>query len=288
MAFTPSRSHRPNSLIKLLILFCFVAIFGGSRISPSFAASQAPVAGNPLSYADIADLVTGSPIIISGRITSVIKVKTGAGESGENPKEHIFVTAKVESLIRGQNGVPPLVSFLINPANMNNRLKKRERVLLFALPAQRADYIRLASRNAAQPWSAELDTAVRSVTAEVLKSDSPPTITGIGDAFHIAGTIAGEGETQIFLKTATDAPISLSILRRPGQPPRWGVSLGEIVDESAVPPEHDSLLWYRLACGLPPRLPYESVRTLSLADAEAAQRDYAIVMESLGRCGRTL
>jgi hypothetical protein len=116
---------------------------------------------------------------------------------------------------------------------------------------------------------------------------APPRIIQLGDAFHVAGTVAGESETQIFLRTANDEPVSLSILRRPGQEPRWAVALGEIVDEAAKPPAPGTLLWYRLACSLPPTLPSQSVRALSPADAEAARADYALVMQSLGSCGRT-
>jgi hypothetical protein len=284
----PFRRRYPKDNIKILILLIIIAVLGSGEISSSFAAPRAPVAQSRLAYADIADLVTASPIIISARIKGTKKVKTGPSEEGQSPRDYVLVNAQVDSLIRGQNGVAPLVSFLDSPVDAQARLRKKARVVLFALPTEHANQLRLVSRNAAQAWSAELEATVRAIAAEVLRNDSPPQIVGIGDAFHISGTVAGEGETQIFLKTATRMPISLSILRHPGQSPRWGVSLGEIVDEAAVPPARDTLLWYRLACALPPRLPPESVRTLPLADAEAAQRDYAVVMENLGSCGRTL
>ena len=66
------------------------------------------------------------------------------------------------------------------------------------------------------------------------------------------------------------------------------VMLGEIVDDAAVPPARDTLLWYRLACALPDALPASSTRAMAMLDAEAARRDYRLVVESLGRCGRTL
>ena len=80
----------------------------------------------------------------------------------------------------------------------------------------------------------------------------------IGNAFHVAGSLPGEGETQMFLTTADARPVSLSILRRPGEQPRWAVALAEIVDEAAGPPQRDTFLWYRLrlrfaACPARPR-----------------------------------
>ncbi|HYZ48303.1 MAG TPA: hypothetical protein VE567_05345, partial [Sphingomonas sp.] len=59
-----------------------------------------------------------------------------------------------------------------------------------------------------------------------------------------------------------------------------------IVDEAAKPPARDTLLWYRLACGLPRALPDEAVADLDGAAAEAARADYGYVLEQLGPCTR--
>ncbi|MCF3701580.1 hypothetical protein L2E46_25570, partial [Salmonella enterica subsp. enterica serovar Weltevreden] len=77
-----------------------------------------------------------------------------------------------------------------------------------------------------------------------------------------------------------------SVLRRPGEEPRWAVALSEIVDDSAAPPARDTLLWYRLACALPPALPATSTAALEPPQAEQARQDYAFVIERLGPCGR--
>jgi hypothetical protein len=109
----------------------------------------------------------------------------------------------------------------------------------------------------------------------------------VGAAFHVPGSLPGEGETQIFLQTVDSRPVSLSILRRPGEQPRWSVSLGEIVDEAAGPPARDTLLWYRLACGLPASLPTTTTADLDPAAAAVAREDYAFVLTALGPCGRS-
>ena len=98
--------------------------------------------------------------------------------------------------------------------------------------------------------------------------------------------VPGEGETQVFLQTADQRPVSLSVLRRPGEEPRWAVALSEIVDEAAGPPPRDTLLWYRLACGLPRALPPRSTAALAPGDAEIAQADYRFVLAALGPCVR--
>lgn len=270
--------------LKILMLFAFL---GGATVLPAPALAQASAAAGRLSYADIADLVTASPVIVSARVKGTKGVKMTPATGGP-PSEYLLVRAQVQALIRGRYGILPIVTFLARAEDAKRLYRSKARLLLFALPTSKPDQLQLVSRYAAQPMTPQLDTTVRALAAEVLRADSPPRILAVGDAFHSAGTVAGEGETQIFLKTETQAPISLSILRRPGQPARWGVSLGEIVDETAVPPQPDSLLWYRLACSLPAQLPFEAIRNLLPQDGEAARRDYAFVMESLGSCGRTL
>jgi hypothetical protein len=120
-----------------------------------------------------------------------------------------------------------------------------------------------------------------------LRRWAPPRITGIGNAFFVPGALPGEGETQVFLTTADNQPVSLTVLRRPGERPRWAVALSEIVDEAAGPPPAETLLWYRLACSLPRTLPERSTASLGPADADQARADYRFIMDALGPCGRT-
>jgi hypothetical protein len=99
--------------------------------------------------------------------------------------------------------------------------------------------------------------------------------------------LPGEGETQIFLTTAAAQPVSINILRRPGQTPAWAVSLGEIVDEAARAPAAETLAWYRLACFLPPALPQSAIAELSDSNAAAARSDYGLVIGAMAPCVRT-
>ena len=60
-----------------------------------------------------------------------------------------------------------------------------------------------------------------------------------------------------------------------------------MVDEAAAPPVPDTLLWYRLACTLPPRLPGDVLRDSGADEARAIQSDYQLIVEGLGPCART-
>lgn len=261
--------------------------------SPALVAKTPELAvSESLSYADVADLVIASPFVIKAQIKSIKKVSIHAADAQSAPQNYLYVTASVSTLIRGAGGIAPLVSFLVEqpaePTAPALKWRRKDMVMLFAKLGTRPGEVQLVSRYAMRPATERLETLARDIAADLLKPNTPPTIVGVGDAFYSAGTVAGEGETQIFLKTGNGAPVSLSVVHRPGQATRWGVSLGEIVDEAAVPPARDTLLWYRLTCALPSRLPDASTRTLALTDAEAARRDYRFVLESLGSCGRTL
>lgn len=251
------------------------------------ARNQAPAGG--LSYADIVDLADHAPLVAHVRIRNIIALKPDLAGSVAAGHKRLFVEADVVALIRGDAGISPRVTYLYD-APLDDRGKlpkiKKAQYILFARAGARPGEIQLIAADAQIPAADELGR-VKAVLAALAAPDAPPRILGLGDTFHVAGTIAGEGETQIFLRTENGDPVSLSILRRPGQPPRWAVALGEIVDEAARAPTPGSLLWYRLACSLPPTLPARSVRTLAVPDAEAARTDYQVVIHALGPCGRT-
>jgi hypothetical protein len=240
-----------------------------------------------LHYADIVDLFGSAPVVVRARIAKATRLIENV-RSTEIAR--FFVEADVISLIRGAGGVPPRISYVVDVAAESSgkfpKLKKAD-VLLAAIPvAGRPGEIQLAARDGQKLWSAPLEAQIRSAIAAVVARDAAPIVTGVGSAFHVAGSIPGEGETQLFLTTATGAPISLSILRRPGEQPRWAMALGEIVDEAAGPPAKDSLAWYRLACFLPPTLPDAATRELAPADASIAREDYIFVIAQLGVCER--
>ncbi|SCW57415.1 hypothetical protein SAMN02927924_01466 [Sphingobium faniae] len=246
---------------------------------------------SPLSYADMVDLADAAPVIAQVRIRNSIALS--ADRAGNVPPGYrrFYIEADVTALIRGEGGISPTVTYLYDaPLDARGKAakpKKKAQMLLFAKLGTRPGDIQLVARDAQLPATpAELERA-KGIVSTLVAPDAPPRILGTGDAFHVSGTIAGEGETQIFLRTENGDPVSLSIIRRPGQEPRWAVALGEIVDEAARPPQAGSLLWYRLACALPSTLPSRSVRTLSPLDAEAAQADYQLVVQALGQCERT-
>jgi hypothetical protein len=262
------------------------------------ASAQAPLAlpssfaieANTASYSDIADLVVISPLIIDVTVRNVQKLSPEQSAGVPATLERVLVEADVMALIRGQGGIMPRVRFLLDvPKNAKGKIAKlkKQRMFLFgrAVP-RRPGEVQLSRPNALALYSTTNDTLVRAITKEAVQINAPRHISNISSAFHSAGTVLGEGETQVFLKTDNDQPLSLTVLSRPGQQKIWAVSTAEVIDGSATAPERYTLLWYRLACGLPRSLPSDRIEGTNNADAARAQADYKFVIESLGPCGR--
>lgn len=259
--------------------------------TPIAAQTPPPPVATPTGYADAADLVLASPVILDATIRSAAKIKGAEAASAAAGTQRFYVTADIAAVLRSPGAMAPSVGYVYDaPLDAGGRAPKLKklRVLAFARPVPGdAGQVQLIGPGAQRAWSQGFDALVRRIAGEVVARDAPPVVRGVGNAFHVPGSLPGEGETQIFLATADQRPVSLSVLRRPGEEPRFAVALSEIVDDGAAAPRRDTLLWYRLACFLPRTLPERSVGTLEGADAEQARADYQFVLQSLGPCGRT-
>lgn len=266
-----------------------------AQFSPAAAqnAAAAPFAvpAQGSTYADIADLVVISPVILDAQIRKVTKLPDTQTIGVPANIQRVLVDATVSSLIRGNEGFAGSARFLLDiPRDAKGKIPKLQKQRYFLLGSKVAGspgVLKLSRPDALVEWSAENDATLRSITQEAVQIEAPQAISGISGAFHTQGTVIGEGETQIFLRTAGGQPISISVLSRPGQTRRWAVSTGDVIDESAIAPARNTLLWYRLACSLPRALDAALVESGEARDIANAQADYRFVLDSLGPCGRT-
>ena len=274
---------RPLTLLAIALFFSEIAVF------PAF--SQVPDETDPLQYADLADLSTAAPIIVHATIKEAIKVAPERAPNAPPGTQRYYIIASTNALIRGQGGVGETIRYVIDlPLDGRGRapkIKKKPFIIFARRPSTGGDNVQLIAQDAQIAWTVGREQRVRSLVRELVDRDAPPAITRIASAFHVPGTILGEGETQIFIGTDTGSPISITILKRAGQQKFWAVSLGEIVDEAARAPVRNSLLWYRLACFLPPQLPAAALSSDNSANAQQAQSDYRLVLRDLGDCPRS-
>lgn len=256
------------------------------------APADSQVPGAPaLTYADLADLGLGAPIAAHVRVAKASTLKAEAAPGVQAGSARLLVEAQVVSLIRAPDGLAARISYVVDlPRDAKGRapkLRKNSEFLILAAPVPgRPGEVRLAAPDAQIAYAPDRAEALRAILREATGADAPPRISGIGRAFHVPGAIRGESETQIFLLTAENRPVSLNVLRRPGETPLWSVALSEIVDDAAAPPARDTLLWYRLACTLPRNLPAQSTADADSAGRAAIAADYRLVLDRLGPCTR--
>jgi hypothetical protein len=266
-----------------------VALASSAGIAAQPVQTVTEMGQSPSPYPEIIDLALRSPVVVDATIRSLTRI-TGPEAAMVPPGWHrYYVTVDITALVRGTAGsIQPRVGYVLDvPLDARGRPPRlrKTRVMLFARPVSgRPDQIQLVDLNAQQPWTPAVDAATRQAVREAIDPAAPPAITGISNVFHVPGSLPGEGETQIFLATETGAPVSLLVQRRPGMDRRWAVALSDIVDQAAGPPEPNTLLWYRLACGLPERLSTDRIAANSEPDTRSAIEDYALIRDALGPC----
>ena len=268
-----------------------ISIALASPVKAGIVPSPAPapaLAAASLEYADLVDLADGAPIVAHVEVRKAAALKPEQAPGVRPGFARIYVEARTRAVLLG-DGVGESLHFLadvpIDPAKRRPILPKGHE-FVFARPVRGAPgEVQLVAPDAAIGWSAQTEARLRGVLTELVDPAAPPKVRGLRDVLHVAGTLTGEGETQIFVATTRD-PFAISVVRSPGVAPHWGLSLGDVIDPGARQPERNTLLWYRLACFLPRSLPAGANISSDPADVALAAEDYAKVIADLGRCPR--
>lgn len=261
-----------------------------SGVSSEKTSTQTPA--QAATYADLVSLAERSAMVVRAEIRRQAEVERERSPGLAPGFARLYIEARTLALVAGNSGVGESLAYLVDvPLDARGKapkLKKRE-MLLFANPVPgRSGSIQLTGKNAQLAWSPPLEQRLRPILTALVARDAPPVVTGISDALAVKGTLTGESETQIFLETQDRSPVSISVLRRPGQRPAWGVSWGEIIDSAARPPRSQTLEWYRLACALPAQLPSSANLARDPQTRRLAEQDYSFVIEQLGPCTRAI
>lgn len=273
------------------------AALGGLLMAPVTAAAQAPAvpaATGPAgpTFADLATLSDAAPLVIRAQIRRQSALKADRAPGLAQGFARLYIEAQTVAVIAGRSAVPASFAYLVDvPLDAKGKVPKltKREMVLFARPvAGKPGEVQLISPAAQLTFTPELEARLRPILTELYAPEVPPRITRVSEALAVPGTLTGESETQIFLATENRAPVSITVLRRPGQRPQWGVSWGEIIDSAAVPPQRDTLRWYRLACALPAQLPSNANLSRNPDERRLAASDYAFVREALGPCERRI
>ncbi len=253
--------------------------------APAIAA-ESPVPGR----ADLADMTLESDTILSATIAKTSKVSSERSPGLPSGYARLLVRANVDSLLTARSAVPGEIKYLVDvPLTPRGKVPKLkdQRVLLFLGREYAPGEFQLSHKYGQQIMDPAREADVR----RFLKERADPQLaalkpTRIVSGFHVPGSLPGESESQIFVETESGRPMSLVVLNRPGETPRYAVATGDVIDASAAPPAKGSLVALMLACELPDALPQDVLQDQSRDNAAALAQDYAIVRASLGTCDR--
>lgn len=253
------------------------------------APTAAPQAGP--SYADLADLADSAPLVLRAQVRRMAVLEPERARGVAAGQARFYIEGRTRALIAGNAVLGEALRYLADlPLDARGKppaLKGKD-VLLFAREAAgRPGEIQLVAPDALIAWDPAVEARLRAVLVDLVKPDAPARVTGVREAIYVPGTLAGEGETQIFLSTQDSSAASITVTHKPGAAPQWGVSFSEVFDPEARPPARDTLVWYRLACSLPRRLPPRVNVSPTPEDQARAQADYGLVLKDLGDCTRT-
>lgn len=242
-----------------------------------------------LTYADLASMADAAEVVLRAQVRKASRLKPEQAPGLAPGMARLLVEARTQTVLTGP-AMGETVRYLADiPLDEKGKVPKLSKavVLLFARTvAGRPGELRLVDGGAQIAWSGETEMRTRAILTEMLSPEAPPRVIGVREVLYVPGNLVGEGETQVFLQTENNAPVSVSVVRRPGMDRSWGVSLSEIVDQAARPPARDTLTWYRLACSLPPSMPPGASLSGSATQVRAAAEDYAFVISELGECNR--
>lgn len=269
-----------------------MAVTVPSQTFAARAAAQAAAVDSGPTYADLATLSDAAELVLRVQIRRQTTLKPDRAPGLQPGFARLYIEAQTIALIAGRSTAPGAITYLVDvPLDAKGKvpkLKKREFLLFAQGVPGRAGEVQLIAPGAQLDYSPALEARVRPILTALYAAEVPPRITGVSDALAVPGTLTGESETQIFLATENRSPVSITVLRRPGQRAQWGVSWGEIIDSAARPPAPDTLQWYRLACSLPAQLPSNANLARTPEERKLAATDYAFVRQALGPCARRI
>lgn len=252
------------------------------------AAPAATPATGP-SWTDWADLALAAPVVLIADVRRVSRLGRRAAPEVPAGAARALLEGDVRAVLKAPGVLPAGVAWMWQgPADARGRptVTRGARLLLFARPLSggrdpATQPLVLAGAGAQQPWTPQAEAIVRSVLTEALDPRlARLAVTGVQDGFHTPGDVPGQSESQFFVATADGRPVTLLVRRAPGGPPLVLAATGDLVDR-AEPIRPRTLTWRALACGLPARLPPH------LGSRPELVADYAVIIGSLGSCGRT-
>jgi hypothetical protein len=287
---TPSFSPNLRAVLPVALAFALGACAStGTAMSQDVPAAELPETQAP-TYADLVTMAMAADTVAMVAVKDQIAFPDERAPDVPPSHVRLYIESLTQGLLAGPQAVGAQLAYVVDQRRDANgdvpNLEGRQFLVFGDLSQSQPGALQLLSSDSMLPAGPRIEARVRQVLTQLAAADMPPAVTGLRDVISVPGNLAGESETQMFVETDTGAPVSLSVIRRPGMAPQWGVSLGELVDASAEAAQPGTLTWYRLACFLPRELPADSFLQRDRASQDQARADYAFILSELGPCER--
>ncbi|TYC85424.1 hypothetical protein FMM79_16385 [Novosphingobium sp. BW1] len=274
--------RRPFTTGLAALSFIFQAV-------PALAANpQSP--GADVTFADLADLADSAPMVIEAQVTRMTRLGADRAAGLAPGIGRFYVEADTRALLVGKSPIGESLRYLVDmPLDSRGKgedLKDRMVILFARAVPGRPGEVQLIEPDSQLLFTPALDAKLRGLLRETVAPDAPGEITGVRELLYVPGTLAGQGETQIFLNTRDGSAASITVRHEPGKPVAWGASFSELVADVTQPPAPETLEWYRLACALPQYPPQGANISQGYDAKRQAQDDYRAVLRQLGPCTR--
>ena len=278
-------TFRRTIALSLVVLASAIPAIAGAQGAPVTTVAASPT------YADLVALAEGSGVIAEVVVKDQVAVPAERAPGLAAGRARLYLQAQTQRVLKASSALGESLSYLadvpLGAKGKPPKLKKQAFIVFARTVAARPGELQLVAPDAQLPFDPALEARVRTVIGQLAEPGAPPRITGVRDVISVAGNLSGESETQMFVNTRSGAPVSLTVIRRPNMEPTWGVSWSEIVDQAAMPPERDTIAWYRLACFLPRQLSGDAFLQSDAAGRRRAEADYRFILDQLGTCERT-
>lgn len=259
------------------------------EISQTVLAQSTPPAVSRVTFADLADLADAADLVALVHIVRVAKLEPERAVGVRPGYARLYVEGQTKALLTGRAPLREAVRYLVDVPIMDSDSWKRRDVFVFATrPRRFSGDLRLVRPNAQLAWSPGLEQRLRPLLRSMVSSRASAEVSGVREVLHVPGNLAGQGRTQIFLKTEDDSAASITVRRRPDSTRTWSVSFSELAAGSEAAPNANTFAWYRLACFLPQTPPVGTNISQTAPARRKALEDYRFVMEQLGTCERRL
>ncbi|MWV28729.1 hypothetical protein [Aurantiacibacter rhizosphaerae] len=289
-SFSRKASRITRAALGATLAFTVTAcVSSGTAMSQNVPMTELPDAQAP-TYADLVTMAMEADTVAIVAVEEQIAFPQERAPDVPPSEIRLYIESLTQSLLAGPQAVGAQLAYVVDQRRDADGkapdLEGRQFLVFGDLSQTQPGALQLLSSDSMLPAGPQIEARVRRVLTQLAAADAPPMITGLRDVISVPGNLVGESETQMFVETSTGQPVSLTVIRRPGMAPQWGVSLGELVDAAAEAPERDTLVWYRLACSLPRELPADAFLQSDRTSQDQARADYAYILSELGNCER--